>query len=91
MRKCLLAGVIVAVTSCSGGHYRKPCDGLDEESRSSQCASGEVCLWVHSGDSSGYFCVATCSQATPCPDGESCKLGGASSCATCMDLVDICE
>jgi hypothetical protein len=84
----VVAGAILVVTSCGGlGHSRKRCEPED----ASPCRSGEECLWVHDGDNSGYFCARTCSQASACPDGESCKAGGASGCMTCQDLVDICE
>jgi hypothetical protein len=96
VRKCLpvLAGAIFVATLWGCGNIRKRCAGANDPrppDSPSACGAGESCLWVHDGDRSGYFCVATCSEERACPDGASCRAGGASSCATCMDLLDICE
>jgi hypothetical protein len=88
LRKHLLGVLpLLAVLSCEGDG-RKRCSGSGDPGERGQ---GEVCLWLHKGDGSGYVCAVTCQDDHTCPGGGSCKIGGASSCATCMDLVDICE
>lgn len=86
-RLLFLAAACLFVTSCDGGHGRKRCEAPDATS----CGSSESCLWVHDGNDSGYFCALPCSSDKSCPNGESCKAGAASSCATCQDLIDVCE
>jgi hypothetical protein len=85
--------LIGAVWLCSlgsscGGDGRTPCTGMDDQTT---CGPNAVCLWIHDGSSSGYLCATTCTTNKPCPAGQSCKAGGASSCDVCQDLVDICK
>ncbi len=76
--------------SCSSSGLTS-CRSSTGEADVSRCKAGENCLWVHNGDKSGLFCAATCKSDGTCPSGTSCHSGGASSCATCMDLIDVCE
>jgi hypothetical protein len=86
-----LSWLLVAPIGCGGLAALRPCGSSGGRGDGSKCGHGEACLWVHRGDKSGYFCATTCGGAADCPANRSCHSGGASSCATCLDLVDICE
>jgi hypothetical protein len=77
-------GAAVLLGGCGDRLQLRACTA---DAGASTCAAGFECLWLASG---GYFCVARCVDGS-CPSGGSCRSGGASSCATCQDLIDVCE
>ena len=77
----LMAG---ALFGCSSGSGLVPCSA---DGGASACPIGTECLWLRGG---GSYCVAICASGL-CTGGRSCQIGGASSCATCDDLIDVCE
>ena len=84
VRSAVAIGLVaLALGGCASGSAPPRCapDG------GAACADGTACLWLRGG---GYFCVSTCASGF-CPVGRTCQTGGASSCATCDDLLDICE
>jgi len=89
MRACLLvvAWASLLTMSC-GGDGRARCNGGEDQTT---CGSGEICLWLHLGTSSGYFCATPCTADKTCAAGKTCKEGAASSCDVCQNLIDICE
>jgi len=81
----LLFLLLVAVPGCGSGRGVTACA---VDAGHSTCAAGNECLWLRGG---GYFCVARCGADGGCPRGGLCATGGASSCPTCQDLIDVCE
>jgi len=75
-----------AGVACDDKPSRVPCPG---EQSATTCAQGQECLWLHGAN--GYFCGAVCGVGAPCSASQTCKTGAASSCATCDDVVDVCE
>jgi len=69
---------------CSSANGLVPCAA---DGGAAACAADTECLWLRTG---GSFCVARCGSGA-CTGGRTCQSGGASSCATCDDLIDVCE
>jgi hypothetical protein len=85
IRSAARVGLVAFVLlGCSSGNGLVRCAA---DGGGAPCAADTECLWLHGG---GSFCVATCATGL-CTDGRSCQIGAASSCATCDDLIDVCE
>jgi hypothetical protein len=73
----------LALVAC--GDTNAACSSQDE------CAGTEECIWVRSGDKVvGKMCSIRCAKDSECPPGTSCS-GGASTCPTCNDYIQVCQ
>ena len=83
--------LLVAAGPACKGNPRTPCGAEAGEGDSTVCQNGESCLWLNLGNDSGYFCAVVCGPGNSCPSIRTCKIGGASGCATCQSLINVCE
>ena len=83
--------LLVAASPACKNDDRTSCAAEAGDGDSTACRDGESCLWLNLGKDSGYFCAALCGPDDSCPSGLTCKIGGASGCATCQSLVNVCQ
>jgi len=84
LRISALVAIVLASSSCGSHTSRTLCAG---ESDQTTCAQNDRCVWMNQA----YVCATPCGNANACASGRACKTGAASSCATCQDLIDVCE